>query len=223
MTSAIQNGQLQPENLASLLTGGYSPLAVPKRILKWAHLTASTDVSQMLIDVADAFEQLAEKRGLTLPLQELTVCMSAYFACPNRRWEGEKFLAGGTGQIPSAKRKFIGMGYPLAAEFLRNLGWDGFKPDRHVHRLFDLWLPNSGTLDPQSRHAQIARLIRPRIGDKEFERNVARALAGLEIVPGTKLAGVDLSASHVDNIVWLIGAEVEKKGREDRTIQYLEP
>ena len=37
--------------------------------------------------------------------------------------------------------KVPGMGMPLASEFLRNLHWEGFKPDRHIKRLIGRWFP----------------------------------------------------------------------------------
>lgn len=33
------------------------------------------------------------------------------------------------------------MGFALGSEFLRNLGWNGFKPDRHNRRLLNSCVP----------------------------------------------------------------------------------
>ena len=41
------------------------------------------------------------------------------------------------------RKKAPGMGPVLATEFLKNLGWSGFKPDRHVKRLFLRWCPDA--------------------------------------------------------------------------------
>jgi hypothetical protein len=39
--------------------------------------------------------------------------------------------------------KLHGMGPVLASEFLRNMGWSGFKPDRHIIRLLSKWYNGS--------------------------------------------------------------------------------
>ncbi len=55
------------------------------------------------------------------------LCMAGIFANPVNDWAKLK------------QYKFPGMLVPIACEFLRNLGWDGFKPDRHINRIVALW------------------------------------------------------------------------------------
>ena len=54
-------------------------------------------------------------------------------------------------KLLDASHKLPGMGFIITNEFLRNLGWSGFKPDRHVKRLLKLWLPNSHWAHEQAR------------------------------------------------------------------------
>jgi hypothetical protein len=97
------------------------------------------------------------------------------------------------------------MGYALASEFLRNLGWTGFKPDRHVKRLFDNWLPN-GTVEVEKEAQDLAQLIGHK--DKDLYTYLAYSRLGVRVSPPS------VPLSHVDNLVWLLGAYVEKKGKE---------
>ena len=67
-------------------------------------------------------------KELTAPTSFL--CVAAYFS-REEGWAGER----STITAPVGTRKWPRMGLPLACEFLRNLGWNGFKPDRHIIRL----------------------------------------------------------------------------------------
>lgn len=98
--------------------------------------------------------------------------------------------------------KLPGMGFALASEFLRNLQWRGFKPDTHVKRLFDSWLKDQLSTF-ESRAAALAGAIG--VTTKEARENIQYSLAGLSITPS------DQSPSKIDNLVWLIGANIETK------------
>jgi hypothetical protein len=97
------------------------------------------------------------------------------------------------------------MGYVLTSEFLRNLHWNGFKPDRHIKRLIDRWFPGGGAT-VQDRVTRLHSLVGRR--RKDLETYLTYSLVGISASP----PGIPLS--QVDNLVWLLGAYVEKKGRE---------
>jgi hypothetical protein len=109
-----------------------------------------------------------------------------------------------------------GMGLPLTSEFLRNLGWSGFKPDRHIRRLFDRWF---GQMEPDRVRVQrTERLISEAMKVLVPSHTVCHRPA-LRTHLRYSLLGVaaspdGISYSSVDNLVWLLGAYVEKKGRE---------
>ncbi|GAB3919466.1 hypothetical protein GCM10011575_30520 [Microlunatus endophyticus] len=100
--------------------------------------------------------------------------------------------------------KLPGMGFPLASEFRRNLHWRGFKPDTHVKRLLGLWLQDQMP-SFALRAAELATLVG--VGDAEARKNIQYSLAGLSITPPGE------SPSKIDNLVWLIGANIETKNR----------
>src|SRR5437016_9366218 len=101
-----------------------------------------------------------------------------------------------------------GMGPTLASEFLRNLRLTGFKPDRHVRRLFSRWFPDLAlAITPRAR--ELSRLLGTE--SRDIIEFFLFALVGPAVTP----AGT--AWSHVDNLVWALGAYVEKKGRESTT------
>ena len=104
--------------------------------------------------------------------------------------------------------KVPGMGPTLASEFLRNLGWPGFKPDRHVMRLFDYWRASDRLWDPLVERA------RAEVDD------ITRRLPQQSNAIGTFLfysrlgelaSPADMPLSRADQLVWLYGAFVLKK------------
>lgn len=102
-----------------------------------------------------------------------------------------------------------GMGLTLACEFLRNLHWETFKPDRHIQRLLGLWFPE-GAAGLEERANQLAREV---LGSrsKALVEPLQFSLLGLQVSPA------DWQINAVDNLVWLLGAHVEKRGRESQT------
>jgi hypothetical protein len=99
------------------------------------------------------------------------------------------------------------MRFALDSEFFRNMGWNGFKPDRHVIRLLDRWAHPL----VQQQSSRVNELT-PLIGrnTKEFRELLRYSLAGIEITRGDNY-------SRADNLIWLLGAYVEKKGKESNT------
>ena len=106
------------------------------------------------------------------------------------------------------------MGYVLGSEFFRNLHWNAFKPDRHVQRLFDRWFPGAAaSVQPEVQDLQnlLGRRTAP------LSTYLTYSLIGLGATP----PGVP--ASFTDNLVWLLGAYVEKKGKESDEAYVREP
>ena len=101
--------------------------------------------------------------------------------------------------------KAPGMGFVLACEFLRNLYWDTFKPDRHIQRLFSGWFPE-GVDGSERRALALAEVIGSRratlVGPLSF------SLLGMDVTPPGR------SFNEVDNLVWALGAYVEETGKE---------
>lgn len=104
---------------------------------------------------------------------------------------------------PAHPHKWPGMGFALGSEFLRNLRWNGFKPDRHIKRLLARW--TKGEIDIQSAMDQLLGVIGRK--DRALLDNLQWSLTGMEISP-------DDHFSRLDNLIWLLGAYVERKGRE---------
>jgi hypothetical protein len=172
-------------------------------IICWARLLAETDDYYAFVcDLGQAFRRLAGDSPFADT--DLLPCVAGYLGKPPRAWKGEKYLCS-PDRVPQERRKSPGMGYVLASEFLRNLGWKGFKPDRHVKRLFARWSPN-GAVKVNSQAQNLARLIGS--ADKELRTNLAYSALGVCLSPSC------MPLSHVDNLVWLLGVYVEKKNKE---------
>jgi hypothetical protein len=157
-------------------------------ILKWAHVLSEHEnyyasVIQKANEIQNRFQEL--------PAHELFLCVVAHFTDSSRRAQA---------------RKRPGMGFALGSEFLRNLHWNGFKPDRHIKRLLHRWA------NAQIDVGQAMEKLRGVIGrrDGALLENLRWSLTGMEITPDDHKANF----SHFDNLVWLLGAYVEKKGRE---------
>ena len=108
--------------------------------------------------------------------------------------------------------KVPGMGMPLASEFLRNLHWEGFKPDRHIKRLIGRWFPK--VVESKSRRASyLAREIL-HCGSKDVIVGLNFSLAGMAVTPN------GCSFTKADNLVWALGAYVEKKDKESEKVYW---
>jgi hypothetical protein len=189
-------------------TGGRDARAV----LQWAHLLHSRPrYYERLRALARALDSLASGIG-GLRDGETFVCVAGFLAAPPSRAALARLGFPDSSGAP-LDWKLPGMGFPLVSEFLRNMRWDGFKPDRHVQRLLHCWVPRV-VVDCRNR----AQLLREVVGrsSRDLERLIAYALAGWRVSP----PGVP--RSHVDNLVWALGAYVEPKGRES-SVSYLLP
>ena len=181
------------DKLTALLPGQTSE-GDAKAICAWAELLVQ------MPDYARRLAQLVHEFSSTLDLPRTCICISAWIANPSQR--------GPNGQSPDISRfppKAPGMGAVLASEFFRNLGWSGFKPDRHIRRLFDRWFPDDLDVVRQETEDLCRMIGRKAKTTTEF---VSYSLIGI----GRSPPGVPLS--RVDNLVWSLGAYVERKGRE---------
>jgi hypothetical protein len=182
-------------DLATLLPG-QTATADARAILKWADLLSENkNYYQRIVQASGEMHRRFEQKhgGGQMPTHLLFLCVVAHFTDSTRG---------------AQSRKWPGMGFVLGSEFLRNLRWNGFKPDRHIKRLLARW-----TNDQVNVRAPIneLRCTIPRI-DKPLWDNLRWSLVGMEITPQ------DLTAnfSQFDNLIWLLGAYVERKNRESR-------
>ena len=104
--------------------------------------------------------------------------------------------------------KMPGMGFPLACEFLRNLYWGTFKPDRHIERLLGCWFWE-GAADAEERAKELGKMIGSQ--SKGLIKPLQFSLLGMKVSPA------DRHINAVDNLVWVLGAYVEKKGEKSKT------
>lgn len=142
---AFERGELSLDHLKTYLPG-QSSSADARAILRWAQLLTEVEHYYRFIQDLDiAFRRLSKERyGEPPDDADLLLCLVGYLGQPPSRWEGSRYLGTRSQRVHADQHKTPGMGYVLASEFLRNLRWNGFKPDRHVQRLFDRWFPGQG-------------------------------------------------------------------------------
>jgi len=165
-------------------------------------LSAEPDYyEKVILQTVEAFDRMDDE---PLTEEQMMICVSGFMSNPSSRWRGWSHMKGFNKEKPE-KLKLHGMGYPLASEFFRNLGWNGFKPDRHIKRLFAYWYD----VDQMIPEADI-RFYTDRIGsqNKELTDNIRYSLIGHKVSP----EGVRFS--EVDHLLWALGAYVMKKGKE---------
>ena len=202
---AFEAGDLGIDDLKACLPG-QSSSADAVAILRWAQLlTAVEDYYGYVRGLGYYFRQRAQECFDTaLPNSELLLCVAGYLGDPPVSRPETSHLD--AAHLPGPTyRKLPGMRYVLASEFLRNLRWEGFKPDRHIQRLLDRWYPRGvAQVKPEVERLQglIGRMSR------DLRSYLAYSLVGISLSP----PGATLS--EVDNLLWLLGAYVEKKGKE---------
>ncbi len=197
------------EKIAALL-GGQTARRDAKAIVEWARLLCACPDYYKNVIVAlalDLCRQANEKCRRQPSAAELLPALVGALVSKTRR-SRQRYERS---QIPCACVGLPGMRYVLASEFLRNLGWNGFKPDRHVKRLIECWQPGLAKRQPVDCYGDLAGTR-----EKEFSEFVGNSLAGMALTPR------GISYSHMDNLVWLLGAYIEKTGRETCT-NYLSP
>jgi hypothetical protein len=181
-------------DLAKLLPG-QTATADARAILNWAHLLSRNQNYYASVVEASARIQnrLAEREKDDDISHRLFMCVVAHFTNSSRG---------------AQTRKWPGMGYVLGSEFLRNLHWNGFKPDRHIKRLLTRW--TNDQIDVQQAIEQWRHVIGRK--DRALSENLRLSLTGMEITPDDHKANF----SQFDNLLWLLGAYVEKKGQESQ-------
>lgn len=191
----IENVSLSPPSISVLreaLTGQTSTQDA-RSILGWLDLLSQRPSYYDEVIVKVSWEIVARAKDTQVDLMPhvLFLCVAGYLSNP-----------------PPIRRevKWPGMGFALGSEFLRNLGWNGFKPDRHIKRLFDSWVGTRLDVDI----APSVEIVQKLIGrcDSLTAENAKYSLIGIKISPD------GYSFSEIDNLVWLLGAYVEKKGKE---------
>lgn len=140
---AIRKNRLTIEDLKAALPGQSSSNDACA-IVKWAELlNDNKDYYQLIQELGKAMRLLYEDNyNQELDDDHLLLCLVGYLGDPPKNWPVNRYLSEQYELLPSTGRKLPGMRYALASEFLRNLGWNGFKPDRHIIRLFDIWFPH---------------------------------------------------------------------------------
>lgn len=191
---AVETNRLGLPELKACLPGQTST-ADARAILKWAeYLPGNSEYYPALVDLRHSFVEAG------VADHELTPLVAGFLGkvTPRRRQR----VPPPTGM---ASWKLPGMGPVLGSEFLRNLRWSGFKPDRHIKRLFLRWFPDVvETCLP--RTYELAGLIGTAAADlREF---LLFSLVGASVTPEGH------TFTEVDNLVWALGAYVEKKGKE---------
>lgn len=208
----VRNGDLGVPSLLPFFRGqtGRSDATA---VLRWASLLASDDSYYEGIAALGRAMVSHASTVLSTPLEdaELMPCVVGVLGYPPSRWPGETHLPAKFRGRPPEAWKLPGMSYVLGSEFLRNLGWNGFKPDRHIKRLFARWFPSLiEVCRPRARELQAGIGRRT----KELHEFLLFSLVGILTAP----AGVTLSA--VDNLLWTLGAYVETKGNESSTCYF---
>lgn len=105
--------------------------------------------------------------------------------------------------LQKGPRKMAGMGPTLASEFLRNMGWSGFKPDTHIRRLLSCWY-NEG--DRQTVVGNRLEQFEAALGtlQKQSREFLYFSIIGERLTPD----GEDIIKA--DQLVWLYGSVLRK-------------
>ncbi|EFU43861.1 hypothetical protein PVOR_01580 [Paenibacillus vortex V453] len=170
-------------------------------VFQWSQkLTLLEDFYQnYIIRLASAFLNKTKDDAINLSDEQLLLLICGFCANPPK----DSTLLG---MFYNPKHyKFMGMGYILSSEFLRNLGWNGFKPDRHIKRLFGFWY-NPKSEDEYSDIGLFQQLLHSQ--RKELNEFIQYSLIGHNITPSS------MTYSEMDNLLWAFGSYIAKKGKE---------
>ena len=179
------------------LLGGQSATRDANAILSWAmRLNARPDEYRRLLQIRRSAIEVLGVECLKPADAEITALVAATIGMPSR-YQEERW-----GQ----DIKTPGMRPVLASEFLRNLGWSGFKPDRHVERLLAGWF-GIGEHDRQRAKKLMAPLALSGAPTLNF---MMLAVLGIRTSPP------GMQISRVDQLVWLYGAYFETKRSQSR-------
>ncbi len=159
------------------------------------------------VEYYGALEELRNNISKFVCPEEVVPVLAAFLGSPKKRAE-EKWPP------PSGIEtwKTPGMEMALASEFLRNLHWEGFKPDRHIKRLLGKWFYE--VVDKKSKRAKYLAERVLCTTDKKVIEPLTFSLVGVEVTP------VGCNYTKADNLVWALGAYVETKKKESDTVYW---
>jgi len=201
---AVNKARLDGQDIQADLVAALprtTPRRTASRVLTWAeNLTNQPE----LYDEIQTLGRLAQAAGRLSNHELLPVVALVLSADPLTRLSRQRLAELG---VRDRTWKLPGMGFALTTEFLRNLGWEGFKPDTHVKRLFDHWIGEEQLAQFDARAAELAAVVG--IRSRDSIRTLRYSLAGLAITPD------GWSPSAIDNLVWLIGANVQGARSKD--------
>jgi hypothetical protein len=194
--SAVVSVTDQPHERLKKALGGQTAGRDARAMLDWASLlTQHPDYGALLQRLRRHFRERAAVAGMALRESDLTALVAAALGSPSPELMQ---------MFRDARLKAPGMGPTLASEFLRNLGWSGFKPDRHIKRLLEYWF---GLDHPAIKaHAEaMARLI----GSTHRDLVCFFFFSAL----GATKSPPSLPLNQVDQLVWLFGSVAQRKPR----------
>lgn len=202
----VADGELSAEGLLDFFPG-QTRRTDARSAIAWARRASTRDFDREVRALAGALSiRSKEEHGEEIRTDQMMPALVAFLAYPpSSRWPGYAVLRVMDVTDDPADLKLPGMGPALGSEFFRNLGWSGFKPDRHIMRLLDRWAP-----DVVEAQRPVARQLANVVGrrDRGTLDYLAYSFAGQELTP----EGMHFSVA--DNLMWALGAYVEKKGRE---------
>lgn len=207
----VRCGRLPIDSIREFFPGT-TGTADARAVLAWAERLCKRDFDSEIRNVAGAIMQRYETDHCRpLSRTQLMPVLVAFMANPPNQWPGASLLSGDIARLSPRDFKLPGMGPALGSEFMRNLGWSGFKPDRHVMRLLNHWVPSV-----IEEAKPVAQALVKYIGrsDRLTVEFLSYSLAGQAVTPDS------IPYSRADNLLWALGAYVEKKGRES-TRQYV--
>lgn len=194
----VYAARLEPGDLDQFFPG-QNPVRDAKAVITWARYLADYEERGALYydgvcELGKWMRLQGAERGVSLPDEHLMLCLVAHLAHePSKSWGGPKLW------------KLPGMGFPIGSEFFRNVGWNGFKPDRHIERLLTAWVP-----ELVEAQRDLAEQLLTLVGrnTKDLRNSIQLSLAGIALTPDSA------SYSSTDNLLWLLGANVIAKGAE---------
>lgn len=199
-SKAVDSDSSRIEDVAECL-GGRTGKGDAEAILKWA------DLLEKDIEYYKALEELRNKIIGFVHSEEIVPVLAALLGYPSKKVE-KKWPP------PSGMEtwKTPGMRTALASEFLRNLHWEGFKPDRHIKRLLGRWFYD--VVEKKSERAEhLAEQVLCR-RSKDIIEDITFSLVGAVVTPE------GCSSTKADNLVWALGSYVEKKDKESGTVYW---
>lgn len=194
----VQVGQNWDEihpNLRNYFQGGFSAERDIRAVGNWARKLGDCDIWKAIKGRAAIFQDLAKNHRVEDIDRYMPILLAAYFSCPPA--EDQQY-------------KFPGMGLPLAAEFLRNLGFSMFKPDRHIVRLLAEWVPHIR----QEIVCNVEKISDNLMGLLRTQRTDLRNLVRCSVL-AMKLTPKEYKYSTADNLLWALGAYVEHRRRRE--------